>query len=197
VSYLDQEVKSMSRRLVFTTLVSTVVTLAVSFGVASYASGSSERPGLRPELPVAQLPTFSLDEVSSVKINNLIGAPGVARFGITPASYTQVRRLASTRVGAFYLVPGSSGACVVGPYGAACGDPGASGQEMLALVEATADGTGVVGAGISTAATKRIVLQRRDGSPPVSLPVVRGVFVLNESAGIRPSQLVRLNFVAR
>jgi hypothetical protein len=186
----------MSRKLLLTLLLPVVVTLTASFGIASFAFGSSDPPRLRSDLPVAALPAFALDEAESVRINNLIAAPGVERFGITAASYTQVRRLADTRIGTFYLIPGSRGACVVIPDAAACGDPGAPGQPMIALAGATPEGDAVVGAGIATAATKRVVLQRRGGSPMASLPVVRGVFVLTERAGVKPELLRGLRFVA-
>jgi len=186
----------MSRRTRLTFLASVLVTIASSFGVASYAFGSNPVPHLRSDLPASMLPTFSLDQATAVRINDLIGAPGVQRFGITPDSYHQVRRLSDTPSGPFYLIPGSSGACVVGPSATACGEPGAPGETMIALVQATPDGVGVIGAGISTDGATQVSLKRGDGSPLISLPVEQGAFVLNESAGIKPPQLVNLQFTA-
>jgi hypothetical protein len=185
----------MSRKALFIVCASVLVTLASSFGVASYAFGSSEPPQLRPQLPASALPTFSLDQATSVKINDLIGAPGIARFGITTASYTQVRRLADTSIGTFYLIPGSKGACIVGPAGAACGDPGAPGQKMIALVQAVPASDAMVGAGIATAATKRVEI-KQTGSRAVLLPVVHGVFVLGARGGVKPAPGVRIQFIA-
>jgi hypothetical protein len=188
----------MSRKFLFAAAGTLLLTLA-AFGATSYALGSAEPPRLRSNLPAAQLPTFSLPEATGVAINNSIGADGVARFGITPDSYTQVRRLADTAAGTFYLIPGSRGACVVtlstGAVSAgACGDPGAPDEAMIALGETTSRGDKLVAAGIVTDTTKRVTIERRDGSPVVSLPVARGVFVLHEIAGVKPS--VGLRFVS-
>ena len=186
----------MSRRLLSMVLVSAAVTLASSFAIASYALGSGERPRLRPELPAAQLPTFSLDEATSLRINNIIGTAGIERFGITADSYAQVRRLANTRAGTFYLIPGSRGACIVSSSAASCGDPGAPGDAMLGFAQATPENDVLVGAGIATATTQRVALRRGDGSRVAGLPLARGVFVLNERAGVTPNTAVDLQFDA-
>jgi hypothetical protein len=184
----------MSRKSLVAGASLVLLTLLSAFGAASYALGSAEPPRLRANLPVAQLPTISLEKATTVAINNLIGTQGVARFGITPESYTQVRRLADTAAGAFYLIPGSRGVCVVSPSATACGDPGAPSEPIIALVQTTPEGDTFVGAGIATDTTRSVTIERRSGSPVVSLRVTRGVFVLHGSAGVKPS--IGLQFVS-
>jgi hypothetical protein len=176
----------MSRTLFFAVAGLALLTLASSFAIASYAVGlASEGPQLRSNLPAAALPTISLDEATSVQLNDVIGAEGVVRFGITPDSYAEVRRLANTSVGIFYLVPGTRGACIVTLSGASCGDPGSPDVPMLALAEATAKGDALVGEGIATAATERVTMPT--GSGVVSLPVSEGLFHIRERASINPA----------
>lgn len=186
----------MKRRVLLAVVASGAVTLAASFGVASHAFGSSEPPRLRPELPAAALPAFSLDEATSVTINNLIGAPAISRFGITEASYDQVRRLGVTSVGPFYLIPGSNGACLATTSAVACGDPGAAGEPMLALAEAMRPADPLVGVGITTPVIRHVVLERADGSSVTSLPVVAGIFRLDERVGASSDPAHGLRFVA-
>jgi hypothetical protein len=166
--------------------VAVVLTLASSLAVASYALGRSETlPQLRPNLPAAALPTISLDQAARVQLNNAIGAPNLARFGITPDSYAAVRRLANTSVGTFYLVPGARGACIVTQSAASCGDPGAPDQPMLALARAPAADDPLVGVGIATAATERVTMPT--GSGVARLPVSEGLFHIRVPASINPA----------
>lgn len=171
----------MSRTRFFAVAGLAVLLGGSSFAAASYALGaaSGDPPQLRPNLPAATLPTISLDDATSVRLNNSIGAPGVAHFGITPASYTAVRRLADTSIGTFYLVPGTRGVCIVTESsGAACGDPGAAGQPMLALWTLSADKDALVGEGIAAATTESVPLQIGSGS--VTEPVSLGQFRIRE-----------------
>jgi len=142
-------------------------------------------PQLRQNLPAAALPTISLGEAISVQLNKAIGAPGVARFGITPNSYAEARRLANTSVGTFYLVPGTRGACIVTLFAASCGDPGASDQPMLALARAPAAGDPWVGVGIATAATERVTFPSGSGVAPLS--VSEGLFHIRLRVSINPA----------
>jgi hypothetical protein len=151
----------MSRTLFFAVASLALLTLASSFAVASYAIGPASEgpPKLRPNLPAAALPTISLDEATSVKLNNLIGAEGAVRFGITPDSYASARRLAVTSVGTFYLVPGSRGVCIVTFSATACGDPGGPGKpSSLALWQLNESMDAVVGEGIATGSTEQITI---------------------------------------
>jgi hypothetical protein len=162
------------------------LTLGGSFGAASYAFGAPNNPVLRSNLQAAQLPTIALDDATSVAVNNLIGAEGVSRFGITAQSYQQARRLAYTAAGAFYLIPGTRGACIVTQSAASCGDPGAAGKPMIALLSTTPKGI-LVGAGVTVDTTKRVTIASRNGSSTVSLGSARGVFILRESDGVEPA----------
>jgi hypothetical protein len=117
---------------------------------------------------------MSLDEGTSVRINNLIGDEGVDRFGITPASYAAVRLLADTRVGNFYLIPGTRGACIASSSGVSCGDPGGPGQTTLALMGATPEADRLLGVGITQAGVESFRMPARLGI--ISFPVANGRF---------------------
>jgi hypothetical protein len=68
---------------------------------------------------------------------------------------------------------------------------------MIALAVPTLDGNAVAGAGITTSAVTHVLVQRRDGSPVASLPVVRGAFVLDERHGVTTRELLHgLRFIA-
>ena len=177
----------MSRRFVFAVAGLAAATVVSSFAVASYALASDTPPQLRANLPAAALPTVSLDEATSVRANNLIGEEGVTRFGITPDSYGEARRLADTKVGTFYLIPGSRGACIVTFSSAACGDPGAPGERILALAKLTAGRDALVGVGVATDTTHRVTIREPKGSRVISLPVSRGIFEIDEKASVDPS----------
>lgn len=161
-----------------------VLTLASSFAVASYALGSDPAPQPRPNLPAGALPTISLDERTSVQINDLIGVEGRERFGITRESYTKARRLADTRVGTFYLIPGVRGTCISSLLGVACGDPGVPDQPMLALSHATPEGDAVVGVGVAASGITRVTLPLTTGT--ISAPVSGGVFQLHARLSFDP-----------
>jgi hypothetical protein len=174
----------MSRTLFFAVATLAFLILASSFAVASYALGPSSEgpPQLRRNLPAAALPTTPLHEATVVGLGNLLRAGGADRFGITPDSYAGARRLASTDVGTFYLVPGSDGACIVTSSAASCGDPGSPGDPILALAKATAAGDELVGVGIATAGTERAAIP--SGSRMASLPVSNGLFHIRERVSL-------------
>lgn len=166
----------MSRQSIFAATGLTILILASSFAIASYALAQDTRPQLRANLPVAALPTMALDEATTLQVNNLIGTDAAARFGITPASYAAARRLADTKVGTFYLIPGTRGACIVMRSSVGCGDPGAPGQPMLASAHATPEGDSVVGVGVATAGTESVSMPARTLSGVISFPVSKGLF---------------------
>lgn len=98
-----------------------------------------------------------------------------------------MHQLAETPVGAFYLIPGTRGACVVSSSAAACGDPGRPGEPMIALAQVIPQDGVLVGAGITADSVKHVGVERRDGSRVITLPVSHGVFVLDESAAVKRS----------
>jgi len=145
----------ISRRLFAVGMGMAALLLASSFAITSYALANEAPPQLRANLPAAALPTVSLDEETAVRLNNLIGKDGTARFGITPGSYAAVRHLAETSMGTFYLIPGTRGACIATLSAAACGDPGApEAPSSLALWQLNESMDAVVGEGIATGSTE-------------------------------------------
>jgi hypothetical protein len=177
----------MLRRFMFG--LSLLVAAACAFGVTSYALGSGQGPQLRANLPARQLPVVSLPASLRVAINNAIGRFGVDRYGITPDSYAQVRRVAGTSAGVLYLIPGSNGACLVlGTAAASCGDPGASGEPMLALLVQAPSIDVLVGGGITSDSIRQV---RQKGASR-SFDVVNGTFVVSEAAGLKPSHDLEL-----
>lgn len=152
--------------------------LASSFAITSYALAKEAPPQIRANLPVAELPTVSLDEQTAVQLNNLIGKDAIGRFGITPASYEAVRHLADTSVGSFYLVPGTRGVCIATLSATACGDPGAPGEpSSLALMQLNESMDAVVGEGVATDVDELITIPL---GLDVTTPVVAGQFHIRQ-----------------
>jgi hypothetical protein len=162
---------------------SALVAAACAFGVTTYALGSGQGPHLRANLPARQLSAISLPASLQVSLNNTIGRVGVERYGITADSYAQVRRIAGTSAGVLYLIPGSSGACLVVGAAASCGDPGASDEPMLDLLVQAPSSNVLVGGGITTDAIRQV---RQKGTSQ-SFAVVKGTFVVSEAAAIKRS----------
>jgi hypothetical protein len=178
----------MRRMFVFG--IATLATTAATFAISSHALGSGPPPNLRSNLPATQLPTTALAEEESIAVNDLIGPEAAAQFGITSDSYRQARLLSNTAAGQLYLIPGSSGACLAMPAAVSCGDPGADGQPILALMK---DSSGdFVGGGIADDSTKNVTITSPNG-PPASIDVDRGVFLVTSANRIKAQRGVEVN----
>jgi hypothetical protein len=106
-----------------------------------------------------------------------------ARYGITPASYTEARKVARTTAGTLFLIPGSQGACLFLAYAVSCGDPGAPGEPMLALIiKPVAGGDSLVGGGITSATASAVTLKA--GSRSVRFDSAHGTFAVTEKSDL-------------
>jgi hypothetical protein len=163
-----------------------------AFGGTSAALSQDRAPGIPSNVPAGKLPASALSEETAVSINNLIGAPLAERAGISAASFERVRMLGTTRLGHLYLIPGTSGAClVIQDIAAACGDPTAKGVHSLSLLVKTSATGGTVGGGIVADHVRRLVADTSKGV--VAMRLRNGVFVVDEQAGLGEVERVRAN----
>jgi hypothetical protein len=162
-----------------------------SFAATSWALGSNSPPQLRANLPARDLPTSSLGSAEATTINNLIGEVGVSAYGITADSYARVRVLKRTSLGTMYLISGSRGACLVLNSASSCGDPGASGQPMLALVRYDALRDELVGGGIVTDTAHTVTLDV--AGKKIATSVNQGIFSVAAHLQLRPGVGIRFS----
>jgi len=156
---------------------------AAIFAGTSFALKRDVSPSVPSVLPASELPTAALSQAARAEMSDLIGEPLAVRAGLSPASYEAVRIVGSTPVGTLYLVPGSSGQClVISRVAAACGDPADPRVRMLALVLQTPHGP-LVGGGITTSDVHAAVAVTRHGR--ISVPVSNGRFVLSGASNLR------------
>jgi hypothetical protein len=176
------------------TIAAAVVVAVAAFAATSWALRSGDEPRLRAELGASRLPVTKLDSTEAIRLNNLVSDVNVSRFGITPSSYDQVRVLGRTAAGLLYLIPGSRGECLALSYAAACGDPGAPGQRVLAEVVRDPSRKRLVGGGIAIGSVRTVTLATRK-RVLTRVPVVDGMFTISTRARVRPGE--GMHFVAR
>jgi hypothetical protein len=158
-----------------------LLVFAAAAALAAYArEGQSASPPTT--LPVFAQPAAQLSTDAQVVISDTIGdfSP---RFGITSSSFSDVRTIP---VGSetMYVVPGSSGVCLVFRNASACGMP--DDRHLIALF--VSDGNGVLaGGGITDGAPHGVVISAANGSS-ASVAVRHGAFVLGPGASI-PAEL--------
>lgn len=155
---------------------------ALSFAATSSALRDSA-PGLRENLQAKSLPTVALSDADTITASNSIGAELATAFGIDKASFETARLVTVTSRGPLYLIPGTSGACLILDGGSSCGDPGRSNHPILAL--ATSDPvTGTwVGGGITDDATTAVSVRDHKGRAVV-VSSLRGTFAIDAAAGL-------------
>jgi hypothetical protein len=172
--------------------------LALAFSAGSYALRTAAppqpgQPGLRANVPAAQLPAVALPTATKSAIADVISPSAAARFGITSASYAQARQVAHTTAGTLFLIPGSRGACLFLAYAVSCGDPGASGQPMLALLVKPFSSNSLVGGGISSSATTDVTIKTTTGRS-VRFDSRDGTFGVTEASGFSTND--KVSFIA-
>jgi hypothetical protein len=171
-----------------------VVSLALTCLVAalstSYAIGGSKPPGLRSNLPAGGLQATQLLGDSRIAAANAIGDQSATDMGITDDSYSQVRVLSTTTLGSLLLIPGSDGACLVLGANSSCGDPGAPGQRILALLVGDSTNS-YVGGGVAEHGVSRVSMTHASGKKKSeTVPVLRGVFGVSDADGVSAERVV-------
>lgn len=165
-----------------------IATLVGTFFLTTNAIGSDPPLDLRPNLPVRDLAPSPPTQADRLAINNLIGADFATRFGITSESYDVARLIAETSIGRFYVIPGAHGLCLSLASGVACGDPGAPGSQIVAILAPASDGRNLVGGGVADASVDQVTITSGDDSK--QFDVKKGVFLVPPNAGLRPSSAV-------
>ena len=115
----------------------------------------------------------------------MVEPEAAARYGVTPASFSQTRVLAQTSAGTIYIVPGTKGTCVVLLPAASCGDPGTPGEPTIAIFVQDGATGNLVGGGITDVRTNGVTVNQSNGQP-VDAVLVPGGFVVSSSLDIQP-----------
>lgn len=184
----------MKRKATFAIL--TLALMGAAYGVTNYALGSQTPPQLRSNLPARNLPVTPLPPDIAGETSSLATSAGMdARYGITPDSYAQARRVATTSLGPLYLIPGTNGACLVFASSMSCGDPGAANEPMLALVALNPATGDAVGGGV-TSATITSVTVVSDRGRSLTVGAIDGVFAIDARDAFKFSSSAPLRFVA-
>lgn len=141
-------------RKVTVLLLVSAVTFLTAFAVTAYAGTSLFASGpAHPDvssLPVFAAPAISLTPDQRVSLGNLIPSNSAARVGISSDSFDEVRAF-SVGDQKLYVVPGSSGVCVILGNGGTCGDPASVGQiGVVAIHDGSVTGAGVTAADINS-----------------------------------------------
>ena len=166
----------MRRLLVYASVVLSGMAAFLGTSLALGSGGDSLS-----SLPAGALPTVSLSDNLKLALSNAIGADAQATYGISDASFSDVRTVASTRRGILYAVPGSAGVCLVLADVSACGDP--NGMDSIVSLFVPTDTGSAVGGGIVPAGTPSVTLVQ--GAKKVTTRTVQGVFAVAESDGLR------------
>jgi hypothetical protein len=176
----------MSRKTIAFALVAAVIALAFSAGshaLRGTASPQGGDPQLRSNVPAGHLPATSLPAAARAAFQAVISPAAADRFGITDASYDQVRRIATTAAGTLFLVPGTHGACLFLTYAVSCGDPGATDEPVLALVVKPVGDDVLVGGGITSTAATSVAIATADGRS-ARLDSSDGTFSVTAASGL-------------
>jgi hypothetical protein len=176
-------------RAALAALIVPVVILGAGGSRAAGATGTP--PELRSNLRAAALPPVVLpDELVSATEALLGGAAD--RYGITAESFDVARQLGETSIGLLYLIPGSSGACLllVG-RGLACGDPGSPGSPILSIGGSNRSGY-YVGGGVAADGVSTVNLGGERGPQhPIEVDA-NGVFMTPTAPAVKAGRHVGL-----
>lgn len=177
------------RKAVFALLCTSAATCCVGFAVTAYAAGMSSSSGPSAEI-LASLPALAgspaqLTAAERLSLNNLIPPEGVVAAGITGGTFDATRAVDVGQNEPMYILPGSSGTCLVVGNAGTCGDPLAKEQLGVLRID-TKDGV-VTGSGVTSAAVSSIV-ETVDGTS-AEIPVHNGVYVITRASGLH----IRLN----
>jgi hypothetical protein len=165
------------RRVLFG--ISVVAVSAVAF-VGTSEARQSNAAGSPPDLPNS-LPRVQLDPSTELSLSNLIDQETATRFGITADSFKNARLLARLSAGPLYVIPGANGNCVAFVSAASCGMLHSE-DTTVAVFSSDPSGAFLVGGGILDSSTRRVTLERANGSQSANL--VPGGFVVTENARI-------------
>lgn len=135
---------------------------ATAYALQKKPSSQADHPELQTNLPAAALPTETLPAPARAAFEKIISPAATEHFGITPASFTNVRRL-TTLAGPLFIIPGEEGACLLLDYAVACGNPGTSGQPILAVLVKPSSRKMLVGGGIATTSVTSVLIQTQRG----------------------------------
>lgn len=168
-----------------------VLVVILGAGGSGAAGATGTPPVLRPNLRAAGLPPVVLpDELVSTAEALLGGAAD--RYGITAESFDVARQLGETSIGRLYLIPGSSGACllIVG-RGLACGDPGSPEEPILSIGGSNRSGY-FVGGGVAADGVSTVNLGGESGPQhPIEVDA-NGVFMTPTAPAVKAGRHVAL-----
>jgi hypothetical protein len=173
----------------FVALATASLAFFASFAIAAYANSTSlfgsttGHVRVSPQIPVFDLPPVAVSASERVRLDNLIASIGASRVGISAASFDQVRVTPGLDGQKMYVVPGSSGMCLVLGNSSTCGDVAGRGQIGLLNIDTT-DGT-VTGIGVTDASVSTITERVNDTSAVI--PVRNGIYVISPNARLRVS----------
>jgi hypothetical protein len=158
-----------------------ILLLTIAAGSAAFI-GTSLATGPRPpdvpqSLPAAALPTVTLSSDSIASISVLLTGDAAAQYGITSDSFTRVRHLADTALGPLYVLPGSSGLCVVLLPALSCGDP--TTEHLVAVFVGDANGE-LVGGGVLAAGLQHVSISDGPGVRAIADPIPGGFAVTSQ-----------------
>lgn len=162
-------------------LVAAVAVGALAVGLVATAQNGQSPTDLPPGLSASELPKVPVPAADLVAIEGALHQAG-PEFGIDAASYKSARVLTTTSGGPLYVIPGSSGLCLVIPTGyVSCGplgyrDLNATEAQAVALIARNPAGS-AEGGGVVLSDAQGIDVGRESGTP-LRLARVRGGFVL-------------------
>ncbi|HEX5468291.1 MAG TPA: hypothetical protein VFW80_04505 [Gaiellaceae bacterium] len=160
-------------------VISVLAAGAVGFVATSHATGTST--DVPADLSAADLAPVAISKSDQVAIQDLIGPEGASDYGISDESFSNARQLADTSAGPLYVVPGSSGLCLVIPSSAsACGNP-SDAEPTVALFVPGPSGA-LVGGGVIPREVTSVSLT--EGDATVGATIVDGGFTVSEDLGL-------------
>lgn len=156
-----------------------VAVIGTSFATAPSAD-------LSPQLPASALPRADVTPDVQSAIENLITPEAVEEFGITADSYTNIRKLTDTEVGAVYVVPGVDGVCAALLPSIGCGHPQGR-DRAVAILVSVPSGDYVVGGGVLAGGISRVAFGRGGGRTTMAT-MIPGGFVVSAKQNIKPRE---------
>jgi hypothetical protein len=167
----------------FGLLACVALAIVASFAAVSYARGTSKsksQAGFPHGLPVGNLHPISLSPAEQANLTQLIGSIGSQEAGITNDSFAEVRAFHGPSGELMYVIPGTSGVCLVMANASTCGDPLSS--HAIGLEEINHENGNLSGAGITDGSASQVVVKLNGSS--VTLPVSNGTYVIGAGAGL-------------
>jgi hypothetical protein len=155
------------------------------------SSATSRDVGLPPDVTATALAPVSVSGDQQVAIQNAIGADAAASFGISDASFSQVRQLSTTSVGPLYVVPGTAGECLVLSDAVSCGAAGGGHDAAVAVFHSDANGN-YVGGGILTNKIHQVALTDSTGFS-ANASITRGGFTI-DGIGIKAGPTLQVSY---